>query len=139
MREILGHKSYNEAEIIEFLKSNKNFTMCKLPHYRYQRVQSVCAELKMMGFIKKSGSTETGVSYVPTELFGEWIKLQEAGQFLGGYKKYYKMLNPKKPKVKICKLCQSFFETINYQQVFCQKECSDVFKRERYKKGVISA
>lgn len=128
MREILGHKSYNETEIIGFLKRDKNFTMCRLPHYRYQRVQFICGELKRMGFIKKSGSTETGVNYIPTELFEKWIKLQEAGEFLGGYKKYYKMLNPKKPKVKICKNCQNSFETINYQQVFCKKECSNLFK-----------
>lgn len=78
MKNILGHKSWNRGEIIDMLKRTRTFTMCSLPHYRYARVQDICSQLRKRGLIRKSGSTETGINFVPTSLFDIWADEYEA-------------------------------------------------------------
>lgn len=77
MRNILGHKSWSKDEIVEILCNHGTFTMCNLPHYRYDSVKDSCRDLKKHGFIRKAGSTSTGVSFVVTDIFLQWRQEKE--------------------------------------------------------------
>lgn len=75
MKEILGHKSWNRGEIIAILRRSGNFTMCSLPHSRYQRVKEICRDMERSGWIEKVGKTETSVNFKATVAFREWAFL----------------------------------------------------------------
>jgi hypothetical protein len=72
MKNILGHKSYNMEEVIDILYRTGTFTCPTLPHYRYNRIKTVCGQLQNRGFLKQSGRSETGRNLVVTERFKEW-------------------------------------------------------------------
>ena len=55
MKNILGHKSWNKKEILQLLRSSNAFTMCNLPHYRYDRVKQICYRLEHAGWIEAIG------------------------------------------------------------------------------------
>lgn len=69
---ILGHKSWNKTEVIDILRRTSTFTMCTLPHYRYDRVKQICRELQKLKLIEKSGRTDQAINFRTTSLFREW-------------------------------------------------------------------
>lgn len=122
MKDILGHKSWNEAEIYDFFDKG-SFTMCSLPHYRYQRVQLVCGRLKRCGFIERAGSTETSVNYSAKPEYHQWRKDVAEGNATSSLDKLFKQLHPPKLLTRTCNHCQAKMETFNHKQKFCSKKC----------------
>ena len=59
MKNILGHRSWNEQEVLAFFDKG-SFTMCSLPHYRYARVQEICGNLKRCGLIERGRQNRNG-------------------------------------------------------------------------------
>src|SRR5437660_1499838 len=78
VKDILGHKSWNMEEIIDMLKKSGTFSMCNLPHYRFNGVKTICRCLQRRGFIKKTGNGETFITFGVTERFVEWKNEYEA-------------------------------------------------------------
>lgn len=72
MKNIKGHKSRNQSEIIEILASGRNYCCPILTHYRYDRVKSACNDLIKYGLAKKTGETKTGINLMQTEIMTEW-------------------------------------------------------------------
>ena len=97
--------------------------MCRLSHYRYQRVQSVCVQLKACGLITKVGGTETGVNYVATPAYHQWRQEVAAGKAPGSLRKLFKLLNPPRLLARTCKHCHARYETFNHVQKFCSPKC----------------
>ena len=123
MKNILGHRSWSEQEILAFFDA-ETFTMCSLPHYRYQRVQSVCGKLKRCGLIERTGSTETGVSYVAKPEYHQWRRDVAEGKATGSLDKLFKLQHPPKLLKKTCPHCHVKFETYNRQQKYHTAECN---------------
>lgn len=73
MKNILGHRSWSFIEIVDFFVKTGTFTMCVLPHYRFQPVKDHCRRLQKAGLIKKSGRTDTAVSFKTTKKFRLWM------------------------------------------------------------------
>lgn len=90
MINIKGHKSYTQDEIVEILKTKGSFTYPTLPHYRYERVQRVCRELRRRNLVTVSGKTEISVNLVPSNKFKQWLAEAEAGQTKLGIIKWSK-------------------------------------------------
>lgn len=67
MKDILGHRSWNRFEVLAFLGRSGTFTMCSLPHYRYDGVKAICRDLKRKGLIEESGRTDTSINWRVTE------------------------------------------------------------------------
>lgn len=63
MKNILGHRSWNKTEVLAILARSHSFTMCNLPHYRYDGVKAICRDLQRQGLIEKSGLTEQGINW----------------------------------------------------------------------------
>ena len=84
MRDILGHKSRDQGEIIDILIRSGTYTCPTLPHYRYDRVKEVCRRLERHGLLKKSGRNSQSVNLVVTPLFREWQAARDAGRTLLG-------------------------------------------------------
>jgi len=80
MKNILGHISRNKEEIIEILLNTGTYTCPTLPHYRYDRVKSICRDLTKRGFLKKSGRTDVSVNLVVTDRFLEWKEEFQSGK-----------------------------------------------------------
>jgi hypothetical protein len=123
MKLIKGHKSFNIDEIVEILKNQKSFTMCTLPHYRYNSVKKICGKLISMGYVKQNAYTETGVSLVITDRFEEWMN---SGTTLGlskFWKENYRTVF--KPKNKRCKECGSVFVAQQRNHIYCSKKCKN--------------
>lgn len=137
MKDILGHKSWDEQEVLAFFDKGA-FTMCNLPHYRYHRVQSICASLKSCGLIEKVGGTETSVNYVATPEYHQWRLDVAAGKAPGSPAKLFKLKNPPRLLTKRCLHCRSEYETYHRPQKFCSKQCSND-ARGYVKKGTIAA
>lgn len=78
-KNILGHISRTMPEIIEILLKGGTYSCPMLPHYRYNSVQSHCRALKKLGLIKKSGFTNVGVNYKPSDLLIEWKQEHDVG------------------------------------------------------------
>lgn len=72
MKNILGHKSRDQGEIVEILARSGTYTCPTLPHYRYDRVKAVCANLRRRGLVVVSGRNSASVNLVVTPLFREW-------------------------------------------------------------------
>lgn len=79
MKDIIGHKSWNMEEIIGILCKTGTYTCPNLPHYRYDRVKTVCIQLRKRGFIKKTGHTNVSINYAVTDRFKEWKTENESG------------------------------------------------------------
>ena len=124
MKDILGHRSWNEQEMLAFFDKG-SFTMCRLPHYRYQRVQGVCAQLKACGFIKKVGGNEAGVNYAATPEYHQWRNEVAAGKVTGSLRKLFKLMNPPKLLGRTCQHCRTEYETFNHNQKFCSPPCKN--------------
>jgi hypothetical protein len=127
MKDILGHRSWSEQEILAFF-DNDSFTMCSLPHYRYQRVQMVCGNLKRCGLIGKVGSTETGINYAAKPEYHQWRQDVAAGKATGNLNKLFKLMNPPRLLTRTCHQCDIKFETFNHVQKFCSKKCKSEAK-----------
>lgn len=80
MKNILGHKSWNQDEIVNILMKSGTFTCPTLPHYRYDRVKDICRRLRKRGFLKKSGKTDVSINLVVTDRFKEWQSQYESGE-----------------------------------------------------------
>ena len=128
MKNILGHNSWNEQELVEILKRG-TYTMPNLPHYRYSRVQSFCADMRTLGLIKKTGACETGINYIPTEKFQAFT---ESGLTLRAYAKMIKKLTPPRIFKRKCRECGSEFETLQHIQKLCGEECRAMERRRKY-------
>lgn len=99
MKNILGHKSYNSDEIIDILCRTGTYTCPTLPHYRYERVQSVCKGLLGKNLLRVSGKTEVSRNLVVTERFKEWQEEFATGVTKSGPIKWVKQKYPaKKPQ-----------------------------------------
>ena len=122
MKTILGHRSWSEQEILAFFDKG-SFTMCSLPHYRYDRVQAVCAKLKRCGLIDKVGRTETGVNYVAKPEYHQWRQDVAAGKATSSLDKLFKLQHPPKLLRHVCRQCGGEFETSNFKQRLCSKAC----------------
>lgn len=72
MKDIRGHKSRDQGEIIQILVRTGTYTCPTLPHYRYDRVKEVCRRLQRHGLLEKSGRTTESINLVVTPLFNEW-------------------------------------------------------------------
>lgn len=129
MKNILGHKSWSEEEILSFFDKG-NFTMCSLPHYRYNRVRAICANLKRCGLIKKIDLTQTGVNYIATPEFHKWRSDVANGLATSSLQKLYKLLNPPVSRTKSCEGCGNNYETFDRQQRFCKSECRKLLIKE---------
>lgn len=79
MRKIKGHRAWSFEEVIGLFKRDKMFTMCDLPHYRYDRVRGHCKRLRKMGMIQRRGFSDTAVHWVITDLFKRWMIEQDLG------------------------------------------------------------
>lgn len=79
MKNILGHRSWNFREVVDFFVKTGTFTMCALPHYRFQPVKDHCHRLKKAGLIERSGCTNVAVSWKTTKLFRRWVIEKELG------------------------------------------------------------
>jgi len=126
MKNILGHKSWNQEELIGILQKGGTYTMPNLPHYRYQRVKALCWEMESLGLLRRTGRTETGISFVPTDLFKKW-RTEEPHV---GFRKFAKIHNPPPPPKVLhhkCKYCKTEFDTFNHLQKFCTKICKSKF------------
>ena len=122
MRTILGHRSWSEQEILAFFDKG-SFTMCSLPHDRYHRVQTICAKLKRCGLIEKIGRTETGVNYVAKPEYHQWRADVSAGKATSSIDKLFKLQHPPKLLRHVCRQCNTSFETFNFEQRLCSKQC----------------
>lgn len=60
------------VEIADILAATGQYTMCNLPHYRYDKCKQACRRLERAGFIKKSGRTQTGINFKATGLLKNW-------------------------------------------------------------------
>ena len=129
MKNILGHKSWSEQEVLTFFDKG-SFTMCSLPHYRYERVQAVCASLKRCGLIEKCGRTETGVNYVTKPEYHQWRLDVVAGIAPASLEKLFKQQHPPKLLKRRCRQCKSEIETFIHTQKFCSKACKIESKRQ---------
>jgi hypothetical protein len=123
MRTILGHRSWNEQEILAFFDKG-GFTMCTLPHYRYQRVRMICGNLKRCGLIEKVGGTETSVNYAAKPEYHQWRQDVKEGKAPASLDKLYKLKNPPKVRKRTCRYCHAEFETFNHAQKSCSKACT---------------
>lgn len=131
-KNILGHISRNQEEIVELLCTKSNYTCPTLPHYRYNTVQSICSELKKRGLVKKTGQTDTGINLVPTDLFRQWQNDFNAGKTTKGPIKYQKelaALNREPLKQRKCKCCGEEYAPAQINQKYCSKLCRK--KKER--------
>ncbi len=94
MRDILGHRSWNREEVYAFFDKG-SFTMCSLPHYRYDREKQICGQLRRCGLIVKTGKTDTCINYKSTLLYHVWRAQVKAGFENGDLNKLYKKLRRK--------------------------------------------
>ncbi len=133
MKIILGHKSYNQEEIIEILQERGNYTCPTLPHYRYNRVKDVCRNLMKRGFLKKSGRTDEGINLVVTDFFKQWQQEKEQGLTGLGPIKWQKSKKPLAipPKEKNCIHCKEIYQPSQNNQLFCSKLCKASYKRAK--------
>lgn len=69
MKDILGHRSWNKQEVIDILLRTGTFTMCNLPHSRYDRVKDICRQLYRDKMIVQSGYTNEAINWKVTEAF----------------------------------------------------------------------
>lgn len=122
MKTILGHRSWNEQEVLAFFDQG-SFTMCSLPHYRYQRVQMVCANLKRCGLIEKAGRTETSINYVARPDYHQWRRDVAVGKAPSSLQKLFRVMNPPRLLKRRCHHCHEEFETLIFQQKFCSNRC----------------
>lgn len=128
MRNILGHKSWNKDELLSILDKG-GYTMPNLPHYRYQRVQSLCRELRILGYLRKTGQCQTGINLVPTEFYKQWRNEVVNNLTTLDYRAYYKLHNPPKPlKLRKCKCCGNEYQPAAPTQKFCSKGCRPPIK-----------
>ncbi len=97
--------------------------MCRLPHYRYHRVQAVCGNLKRCGLIEKVGGTETGVNYAAKPEYHQWRQDVAEGKATSSLDKLFKQMNPPRLLNRTCQQCHAKFETFNHAQKFCTKKC----------------
>lgn len=118
MRNVLGHISRNKEEIIGLLEKG-GYTMCTLPHYRYEREKMVCGELMQYGMIRRTGRTETSVNYVGTDFFKQWRNDERKLNA----KQYWRLFNPPKEFTRKCRQCENEFVTGNHHQKLCSKVC----------------
>lgn len=72
MKNILGHRAWNMEEVVGMLRDHGSFTMCTLPHYRFDRVKRICRELETRGFIRRTGRTETSINFTVSDQFKAW-------------------------------------------------------------------
>lgn len=85
MKNIKGHPSRNAGEIVAILEKTGGFTMCALPHYRYDRTKDACQLLRKKGLIKKTGiipgwdGRPAAVHWKTTPLFEVWKACKEFG------------------------------------------------------------
>lgn len=79
MRNILGHKAWSFDEIVYIFKDKGMFTMCDLPHQRYDRVKGHCHRLKKAKLIVKHRDGPNCVHWVQTKLFERWVIEQDLG------------------------------------------------------------
>jgi hypothetical protein len=80
MRQILTHTSRNVEDVINILKSGGTFTCPTLPHYRYDGTKKSRSVLMKSGMLRETGKTNTGVSYVASNKFNEWLAEFNAGK-----------------------------------------------------------
>ena len=128
MKNILGHNSWNEQELVAIFQRG-TYTMPNLPHYRYQRVKSFCADMRSMGLIKKVGACDTGINYVPTEKFAAFV---ESGLTLRAYAKMLKKQKPPRIFKRKCRECDSDFESLLHLQRLCSVECRQAETKRKY-------
>lgn len=76
---IVGHISRTLPEIVEILLKGGTYSCPMLPHYRYDAVKNHCRTLKKLGLIVKSGLTNVGVNYKPTDFLRDWKKEYDEG------------------------------------------------------------
>ena len=124
MKIIKGHTSYNQDEIIAILQNGGSYCCPTLPHYRYDRVKSVCSNLLKRKLVIKSGRTNEGVNLVPSERFRQWQAERDAGTTLFGPIKWVKQKFPRQEQTKKCPKCGCEYKTINPQQKQCRKKCT---------------
>lgn len=93
MKNILGHKSRDQGEIIDILARAGSYTCPTLPHYRYDRVKTVCRTLKRLGLVSVRGQTATAQNFVVTTLFREWEAARKEGATPLGPVKWVKERN----------------------------------------------
>ena len=79
MKLILGHKSYDQGEIVGILERTGTYTCPTLPHYRYGRVKSICHTLKRLSLITVSDRNPVSVNFVVTDRFRKWKAEKAAG------------------------------------------------------------
>jgi hypothetical protein len=80
MKDIKGHKSRDQGEIIEILIRSGTYTCPTLPHYRYERVQAVCRNLQRRGLLQVSGRNPESINLTVTPLFRQWQAAHTAGE-----------------------------------------------------------
>jgi len=123
MKNILGHLSRNKDEIVEILENHGSYCCPTLPHYRYDRVKSVCNQLLKRKLVVKSGRTNEGINLVPSDRFKQWQKEKTEGLTALGIIKWSKEKFPRQEQTKICPHCACEYQTINPQQKQCSKNC----------------
>ena len=122
MKTILGHRSWNEQEVLAFFDQG-SFTMCSLPHHRYQRVQMICANLKRCKLIEKVGRTETSINYAARPAYHQWRRDVAVGKAPGSLRKLFRKMNPPRLLKRKCHHCHGGFKTLHFEQMFCSNQC----------------
>lgn len=111
MKDIKGHKSYNQDEIIDILIKSGTYTCPTLPHYRYDRVKRICSSFEKMKIVKRSGKNEVSVNLVVSDRFLEWNDEKQKGLTNLGIIKWVKQKYPKNIKIKNCPFCHAILIT----------------------------
>jgi len=79
MKFIKTHKSWNMEELIEIIKKSGTYTMCALPHYRYDGVKRRCRSLSNAGMIERVKRDDINVYWKATDTFRHWTAEFESG------------------------------------------------------------
>lgn len=80
MKNILGHKSRDQGEIIAILERQGTYTCPTLPHYRYDKVKRTCRLLGRLGLVRVTGRNPESVNLGVTPLFHEWKAAKATGE-----------------------------------------------------------
>jgi len=74
MRIIRAHKVYNDKEFCQLLSKAGCYTMCMLPHHRFNEMKDRCQRFAQAGFLVKHKvhAGEFVTHWNATDLFYEW-------------------------------------------------------------------
>ena len=134
MREIKTHTHRNLDEIMTVLEKTGSFTApLGLPHWRYDGTRRNCHVLCEAGLMARKTKQDIHVHFSRGSNFERWLNEGKppAKDLCNLIKKERKLANPPKPRTKICVDCGVKFQTINFQQKRCKKNCKHLHEEPK--------